>query len=159
MEAVQLQHSPGISFFLCLNLYFSYLNLYLSLSEFVIVFLWICICLCLNSYLSLSDCVFVLTSRETPPSRCRWYLLTRVTFSTQAHPAARCTLVTLTPHKQISDLMSSAFWYQVKLKICKNRRSFEDFATGEKTGQCCSTNFFNPQASRLVWVVIFFSLT
>ena len=54
--------------------------------------------------------------------------------------------------------MSSAFWYQVKLKICKNRRSFEDFATGEQTGQCCSTNFFNPQASRLVWAVRFFSL-
>ena len=54
--------------------------------------------------------------------------------------------------------MSSAFWYQVKLKICKNRRSFEDFATGEETGQCCSTNFFNPQASRLVWAVRFFSL-
>ena len=55
--------------------------------------------------------------------------------------------------------MSSAFWYQVKLKICKNRRSFEDFATGEKTGQCCSTNFFNPQASRLVWAVRFFLST
>ena len=144
----------------------------MSFSEFVFVFVWIHICLCLNSYLSLSEFVFVfvwmcicvfdltqpLTSRENPPSRCRWYLLTRVTFFTQAPLAARCTLVTLTPHKQISDLMSSAFWYQVKLKICKNRRSFEDFATGEKTGQCCSTNFFNPQASRLVWAVRFFSL-
>ena len=103
-------------------------------------------------------CVFdltpPLTSRETPPSRCRWYLLTLVTFSTQARRAARCNLVT----SSLFCSMSSAFWYQVKLKICKNRRSFEDFATGEKTGQCCSTNFFNPQASRLVWAVRFFSL-
>ena len=51
------------------------------------------------------------------------------------------------------------FWNKVKLKICKTRRGFEEFAHAEAASQCCSTNFFNPQATRSVlrflWYYLF----
>ena len=92
-----------------------------------------------------------LSSPEILASPFRWSLPTPVTCSTQAAPVIRL--------EKSNQGVWLKFWNKVKLKICKTRQGFEEFAHAEAASQCCSTNFFNPQATRSVlrflWYYLF----